>query len=316
MNLNQRIAGYGRKLSKTERLLVDEMLARYPQSLLESATALARAVGTSASTVVRLLAKLGYDSYAQAQTEARAEVTARLASPGERADAMGADGHGARACLHNALLHDQHNLQATFSTVDPAVFEAAVRALTQRKARVHVLGLRQAAPLAGYAALYLNLCLPAVATQGPLFLEDQLLWVDERDVLLAFTFRRYSVAAAKALRVFRERGAKVVLITDSASAPAARWADQVLVAQCSSASPFDSTPRRWRCAMPCWRRWRSAAGSRWARRSRVARPCGTRNGYAPERRRLSAAGPDCMYFPVNSYQMLPARCARLHGGIY
>ena len=169
MNLNQRIAGYGRKLSKTERLLVDEMLARYPQSLLESATALARAVGTSASTVVRLLAKLGYDSYAQAQTEARAEVTARLASPGERADAMGADGHGARACLHNALLHDQHNLQATFSTVDPAVFEAAVRALTQRKARVHVLGLRQAAPLAGYAALYLNLCLPAVrplATQG------------------------------------------------------------------------------------------------------------------------------------------------------
>ena len=156
---------------------------------------------------------------------------------------MGADGHGARACLHNALLHDQHNLQATFSTVDPAVFEAAVRALTQRKARVHVLGLRQAAPLAGYAALYLNLCLPAVrplATQGPLFLEDQLLWVDERDVLLAFTFRRYSVAAAKALRVFRERGAKVVLITDSASAPAARWADQVLVAQCSSASPFDS----------------------------------------------------------------------------
>ena len=145
MNLNQRIAGYGRKLSKTERLLVDEMLARYPQSLLESATALARAVGTSASTVVRLLAKLGYDSYAQAQTEARAEVTARLASPGERADAMGADGHGARACLHNALLHDQHNLQATFSTVDPAVFEAAVRALTQRKARVHVLGLRQAA---------------------------------------------------------------------------------------------------------------------------------------------------------------------------
>ena len=84
MNLNQRIAGYGRKLSKTERLLVDEMLARYPQSLLESATALARAVGTSASTVVRLLAKLGYDSYAQAQTEARAEVTARLASPGAR----------------------------------------------------------------------------------------------------------------------------------------------------------------------------------------------------------------------------------------
>ena len=154
-----------------------------------------------------------------------------------------------------------------------------------------------------------------LATQGPLFLEDQLLWVDERDVLLAFTFRRYSVAAAKALRVFRERGAKVVLITDSASAPAARWADQVLVAQCSSASPFDSHTAPMALCNACWR-WRSAAGSRWARRSRVARPCGTRNGYAPERQRLSVAGRDCIYFPVNSYQMLPALRARLHGGIY
>lgn len=82
MNLHQRIAAYDKKLTKTERRVVEDMLARYPQGLLESATALARTVGTSASTVVRLLAKLGYDSYAQAQTQARAELTARLASPG------------------------------------------------------------------------------------------------------------------------------------------------------------------------------------------------------------------------------------------
>ena len=168
MNLNQRIAGYGRKLSKTERLLVDEMLARYPQSLLESATALARRWAPAPRPWCACSPSWATTAMRR-RRPTRAEVTARLASPGERADAMGADGHGARACLHNALLHDQHNLQATFSTVDPAVFEAAVRALTQRKARVHVLGLRQAAPLAGYAALYLNLCLPTVrplATQA------------------------------------------------------------------------------------------------------------------------------------------------------
>ncbi|MGE6917711.1 MurR/RpiR family transcriptional regulator [Achromobacter kerstersii] len=243
MNLNQRIASYGKKLSKTECLLVEEMQARYPQSLLESATALAKRVGTSASTVVRLLAKLGYDSYPQAQMEARSEVTARLASPGERADAVGADNLSARACLHNALLHDQHNLQETFASIDVAAFEAAVRVLTQRKARVHVLGLRQAAPLASHAALYLNLCLPSVRHMGgasPMFLEDELLWVDNNDVLLAFTFRRYSIATANAVKVFRERGGKVLLVTDAASAPAAASAHHVLIARCSSASPFDS----------------------------------------------------------------------------
>lgn len=243
MKLNQRVATYTRKLSKTEHLLVEEMQSRYPQSLLESATALAKRVGTSASTVVRLLAKLGYDSYAQAQMEARTEVTARLASPGERADAVGGSNASARDCLQNALLHDQHNLQETFAGLDAATFESAVRLLTQCKGRVYVLGLRQAAPLASYVALYLNLCLPSVrplGAGGPLFLEDELLWTDAQDVLLAFTFRRYSVEAANAVRVFRERGGKVVLITDSASAPAAASADHVLVARSSSASPFDS----------------------------------------------------------------------------
>ncbi|MFE0843334.1 MurR/RpiR family transcriptional regulator [Achromobacter insolitus] len=243
MNLHQRIAGYGRKLSKTEQVLVEAMQARYPQSLLESATALARLVGTSASTVVRLLAKLGYESYAQAQMEARAEVTARLASPGERADVVGSDKPSPRACLHNALLHDQHNLKETYASIDVAAFEAAVRLLTQRRGRVHVLGLRQAAPLASHVALYLNLCLPSVkpmVAAGPLFLEDQLLWIDEADVLLAFTFRRYSVAAANAVKYFRQRGGKVILITDSASAPAAASAHHVLIARSSSASPFDS----------------------------------------------------------------------------
>jgi DNA-binding MurR/RpiR family transcriptional regulator len=108
---------------------------------------------------------------------------------------------------------------------------------------VHVLGLRQAAPLASHVALYLNLCLPSVkpmVAAGPLFLEDQLLWIDEADVLLAFTFRRYSVAAAKAVQYFRQRGGKVILITDSASAPAAASAHHVLIARSSSASPFDS----------------------------------------------------------------------------
>jgi len=175
--------------------------------------------------------------------EARSEVTARLASPGERADAVSGDNPSARACLHNALLHDQHNLQETFAAIDVGAFESAVRLLTQRKGRVHVLGLRQAAPLASHVALYLNLCLPSVRPMGgagPMFLEDQLLWIDASDVLLAFTFRRYSVATANAVKVFRQRGGKVVLITDAASAPAAASAHHVLVARSSSASPFDS----------------------------------------------------------------------------
>ena len=242
-SLNQRISGYGKKLTKSERRLIEELQAHHPQGLLESATSLARKVGTSASTVVRLLAKLGYESYAQAQMEARAEVTALLASPATRADAVIGDDTSVRSCLDNALLHDQHNLAATFAALDVGAFEAAVKLLTQRKVRVHVLGQRNGLPLASHLALNLNLCLPDVRLlggAGALPLEDQLLRIDDNDLLLTLTFRRHSLAIARTAAYFREKGAKVVMVTDSPSAPAAASADHLLLVRTSSASPFDS----------------------------------------------------------------------------
>ncbi|MES2250011.1 MAG: MurR/RpiR family transcriptional regulator [Pseudomonadota bacterium] len=242
-SLTQRISGYGKKLTKSERRLIEELQAHHPQGLLESATSLARKVGTSASTVVRLLAKLGYESYAQAQMEARAEVTALLASPATRADAVIGDDTSVRSCLDNALLHDQHNLAATFAALDVGAFEAAVKLLTQRKVRVHVLGQRNGVPLASHLALNLNLCLPDVRLlggAGALPLEDQLLRIDDNDLLLTLTFRRHSLAIARTAAYFREKGAKVVMVTDSPAAPAAASADHLLLVRTSSASPFDS----------------------------------------------------------------------------
>ncbi|MDW5444920.1 MurR/RpiR family transcriptional regulator [Polaromonas sp. SM01] len=243
MNLNQRISTYGKKLTKSEQRLIEELQAHHPQGLLASATSLAKKVGTSASTVVRLLAKLGYESYAEAQMEARAEVTALLASPATRADAVINDDSSIRSCLANALLHDQHNLSATFASLDVAAFEAAVRLLTQRKVRVHVLGQRHGAAMASHLALHLNLCLPDVrlmASASPLLLEDQLLWIDEHDVLLTPTFRRHSLAITRAAKYFRDKGAKVIVITDGPTAPAAASANHLLLVRTSSASPFDS----------------------------------------------------------------------------
>lgn len=243
MNLNQRISGYGKKLTKSEQRLIAELQARHPQGLLDSATGLAVKVGTSASTVVRLLAKLGYESYAQAQMEARLEVTALLASPATRADAVIGDDASIRTCLDNALLHDQHNLAATFAALDVGAFEGAVRLLTQRKVRVHVLGQRHGAQLANHLALHLNMCLPDVRSMtsaSPLLLEDQLLWIDEHDVLLTPTFRRHSLAIVRAAKYFREKGAKVIVMTDGPTAPAAASADHLLLVRTSSASPFDS----------------------------------------------------------------------------
>lgn len=240
--LPERLARQGAGLTASERALAEALERDYPHALLESATALAARTGTSASTVVRLFAKLGYGSYAEAQREARAEVTALLQTAGQRAPVTIGTRRSLQQCVDDALLHDQHNISATRDGLDMAAFEAMAARLAQGTGRVFVLAQINSAPVAAWLALHLNMCRPGVHElgAGAVAATDQLLWVQPDDVLLAFSIRRYASGPVKVAQRFREAGGQVLTITDSASAPLAVLAHQRVLVRTSNASPFDS----------------------------------------------------------------------------
>lgn len=242
VTLLDRLAREAATLTARERELADALSRDYPHVLLESATALAARHGTSASTVVRLFAKLGYASYADAQREARASVTAMLPTAGQRAPATIGGKRTLRACVDDALLHDQHNLAATHESLDPEAFEAIARLLAGSRGRLFVLAQKNSAPVGAWLALHLNMCRPRVQElgAGAVTATDAMLWVEPDDVLLTFSIRRYSAAPVQLARVFRERGARVVAICDSPAAPLVPLADHHLLVRTANASPFDS----------------------------------------------------------------------------
>jgi len=240
--LPERLARQGAGLTASERALAEALERDYPHALLESATSLATRTGTSASTVVRLFAKLGYGSYAEAQREARAEVTALLQTAGQRAPVTIGTRRSLQQCVDDALLHDQHNISATRDGLDMAAFEAIANRLAQEKGRVFVLAQINSAPVAAWLALHLNMCRPGVHElgAGAVAATDQLLWVQPDDVLLAFSIRRYANGPVKVAQRFREAGGQVLTLTDSASAPLAVLAHERILVRTSNASPFDS----------------------------------------------------------------------------
>lgn len=240
--LTERLARHHADLTGSERALAEALQRDYPHALLESATALAARNGTSASTVVRLFAKLGYASYAEAQREARAEVTALLQTAGQRAPVTIGAERSLQQCVDDALLHDQHNLSATREGLNLAAFEAMATCLAQDKGRVHVLAQINSAPVGSWLALHLNMCRPGVQELGAGAMDttDQLLWVQPDDVLLVFSIRRYASGPAKVAQYFRDAGAQVLAITDSPAAPVATLAHHHLQVHTSNASPFDS----------------------------------------------------------------------------
>lgn len=240
--LLERLAREAATLTARERELADALGRGYPHALLESATALAAQHGTSASTVVRLFAKLGYATYADAQREARASVTALLPTAGQRAPATIGSKRTLRACVDDALRHDQHNLAATHEALDIAVFETIARLLAESRGRLFVLAQKNSAPVGAWLALHLNMCRPQVQElgAGAVTATDAMLWVEPEDVLLAFSIRRYSSAPVSVARAFRERGARVIAICDSPAAPLVPLSDHHLLVRTANASPFDS----------------------------------------------------------------------------
>lgn len=242
MFLPQRIDLYADALTASERNLAVALRQRYPEGLLDSASMMAAAAGTSAATVVRFFAKLGYPSMAEVRREARSQLTAALPEPSQRSNFTIGGERTLSECVDDTLLHDLHNVQSTFQQLDMEAFEAMVQIVCQCKGRIYVMAGENSSPVAVYLASHLNICRPGVADLGSRapFAVDRMLWVEPDDVLLAYSIRRYAQGTLQAARHFEECGATVLGITDSMAAPLVRHARHSLLVHTNNASPFDS----------------------------------------------------------------------------
>ena len=141
------------------------------------------------------------------------------------------------------VLHsDIEKLRQTSETVDRGEFQAAVNAILKAK-RVYILGVRSVAPLANFLGYYLNYMFNNVhvisgVSAGEMF--EKIVSVNSEDVVIAFSFPRYSSSTTKGAKYCRSAGATVIGITDSKLSPLGQCCDHVLVAKSDMVSLVDS----------------------------------------------------------------------------
>jgi len=242
MNILRRIEDYHGRWTPSEARLVAYITRSYPQSLLSPAISIAKELGISPSTVVRLFPKLGYGSFLDAQIEARREIALKLSSPAERAD-VGLLDDSLVNTLDASINTDLSNITRSREELDVAAYTAIVDCLCRKdRGTIYVAGAKNSYAIAVYLHTHLNMCLPNVELlrlDGALQ-ADQLLWAGPKDIMLIVSVRRYARATLHAARHFRQLGAKILTITDNASAPVAELADHGLLFRIAAVSPFDS----------------------------------------------------------------------------
>ena len=226
--------------SKGQKQIARFILEHYDKAAFMTASRLGVTVGVSESTVVRFATELGYDGYPHLQRALQEMIRNKLPSV-QRMEVAG-DRRGGRAVLQTVLHADTDMIRVTLDEIDRDAFQGAVDALMGAK-RIYILGVRSSSALASFLGFYFNLLFENVTlvhTNSVSEIFEQVLRVGPGDVLFGISFPRYSKRTLSAMKYARDRGARVIALTDSQLSPLARVADHVLLARSDMASFVDS----------------------------------------------------------------------------
>ncbi len=239
-DISQRIRASFSTFSKGQKKIANAILNNYDKTAYMTAAKLGRFVGVSESTVVRFATELGFEGYAEFQRAVQELVRTKL-TPNQRIE-ITKHRFGTGDILENVMESDINKIRYTFDKLNRDTFYNAVESILSAK-KIYVMGARSTEPLA--QVLYYNLALIFDNTKfvKPTSIDEvfeQMFSIGKDDVLIAFSFPRYSSKMISAVNYAKQCGATVVVFTDSDTSPLADYATHLITAQSDMASFMDS----------------------------------------------------------------------------
>ena len=234
--LQQKLSGF----SKGQKLLATYIFESYDKAAFLTASKLGKTVGVSESTVVRFAVEIGYQGYPEMQKAMQDMVLNRLTSV--QRIGVANDRIGDQDIVSMVLQSDTEKIRQTAEMLDREEFSAAVEKIQKAK-RIFILGSRSVAPLASFLGYYLNFMfnnVHIVTSSGASEMFEKLVGVNSDDVVIAFSFPRYSAATVKGAQYCRSAGVSVIGMTDSRLSPLGQHCDHVLLAKSDMVSLVDS----------------------------------------------------------------------------
>lgn len=226
-------------LSKGQKLIAEYIIENYDKAAFMTAASIGEIVGVSESTVVRFATTIGYEGYKDLRNELHELIKTKLTTVQRLS--MTEKYSNKENALKKVMEKDVENIEKTIEEIDYEEFQNAIDIILKAK-HVYILGLRSSSFLAGYLGFYLNFLVKDsnVIIAGPNDVFEQLLKVDSEDVVIAISYPRYSKRTLEAIDFSKEKGCKIISITDSLTSPAANESHISLIASSDMLSFVDS----------------------------------------------------------------------------
>lgn len=227
-------------MSKGQKLLAQYTINNYQKVAFMTASRLGETVGVSESTVVRFANALGYSGYPKFQDALQELIKTKLTTV-QRVEMSNNDYSEGSNILEKVLKEDIENIKETMDFMYESSYDKSIDTIISAK-KVYIMGMRSSIYVAKYLGYYLNYILDNVVILRMDMGEpvEQMIKMTSEDVLISISFPRYSKKTLSSVQFAKDRGAKVIAITDSFNAPIAKVADVVLTVKNNMISFVDS----------------------------------------------------------------------------
>ena len=227
-------------LSKSHKILANAVLHSYDKIAYMTATQFGRFAGVSESTVVRFAAALEFPGYIQFQRSVQELVRTRL-TPHQRVEMM-KKRFGRTDLLESVLESDIKKIRHTIESLNRYTFDRSVEAILNAR-RIYITGARGTEHIARLFHYNLTTIFDNVRFVQPTSDEEiaeQMVTFNERDVLVALSFPRYSSRIVYTVALAKKKKAKVIVFTDCETSPLAEFATYLIQARSDMAAYSDS----------------------------------------------------------------------------
>jgi DNA-binding MurR/RpiR family transcriptional regulator len=215
-------------------------LLNFPDEVaVSSMRKVAQGAKVQPAALVRLSQTLGFPGWNELRELFVARLRTRPEPLSSKARAL-VKGGSREALATNMGAAQQHNLAATLAQSGGRIPDAA--RLLKKASHVHIAGFRSCYPIA-FSLLYgyrLFRSTVSLVSGEAGTLEMQLRSIAKGHATVVVSFAPYSREAARVAEAAKEQGSRLIAITDSAVAPIALNADQVLLFSHESPSFFPS----------------------------------------------------------------------------
>lgn len=227
------------KLTKSQRLVTDYIVNNIKEATYKTASNIAKEIGVSESTVVRVASTLGYKNFSHLQSSIQNEFIS--SQPSERLQSA-SDKINKTDAFSQTMNIEMTNIQQTANQIHLDEFDTFIK-LIGEASHVYTIGFRSSIADAYYLGFALNRMLDNVTpiTSTGIDLDRCLKNADENCVVIVFSFPRYTNLTIDYVNLLKKYNqTTIVLITDSIKSPLINVSDYFFLISVDSLSPHYS----------------------------------------------------------------------------